>query len=140
MSAHFAGSAMNIRQILDWGLFIESYQDEIHWNELLPLIKEVNMHYFLGAVNYICYHHLGLDRSLFAFYEDEAYGEKIYEDLFNPENSKPKEKGYVKFVCSRFKKWWGNRWKHRIVYSDGLITTFFVQVYAHLMKPATLHN
>lgn len=140
MAAHFAGSAMNLRQVLDWGFMIEKHHDEIDWNSLLLLVKEVNMHQFLGAVNYICYHYLGFGKSLFKYYEDESYGEKVFLDLFNMDNMKPKEKGYTRFIYSRYKKWWGNRWKHKIVYPEGLITTFIVQGFAHLMKPASLHN
>lgn len=139
-AAHFAGSAMSIRQIIDWGLFVKKHHDEVNWNSLLPLIKELNMHHFYDAQNYICYHYLGFDKSLFPMIEGEEYGERVFQDFFNEENTKPKEKGYIKYIYSRFKKWWSNRWKHRIVYPEGLLTTFFVQVVSHLMKPATLHN
>lgn len=140
MAAHFAGSEMSVRQVLDWGILVEKYYQEISWDDLVPFVQKINMHHFLGAVNYICYHYLGFEKSRFSFYEDDSYGERVFRDLFNPENMKPKEKGVVKFIYSRFKKWWGNRWKHRIVYLEGLFITFWVQVYAHLMKPATLHN
>ena len=36
------------------------------------------MHHFLGAVEYICNHHLGFDKSLFSFYENGTYGERVY--------------------------------------------------------------
>lgn len=139
-ASHFAGSAMNIRQIIDWGLFVKNHHDEVDWNSLLPLVKELNMHHFYDAQNYICYHYLGFDKSLFPMIEGEEYGERVFQDLFNDENMKPKEKGFIKYIYSRYKKWWGNRWKHRIVYPEGLFTTFLVQAVSHLMKPATLHN
>ena len=137
-AAHFAGSAMNIRQILDWGLFVKRYHNVIDWDSLLPFIKEMNMHQFYDAQNYICYHYLGFDKTLFPAIGSEEYGERVFQDIFNPENTKPKEKGFVKYIFSRYKKWWGNRWKHHIVYSEGLFITFCVQVVSHLMKPATL--
>lgn len=137
---HFAGSAMNIRQIIDWGLFVKKNHNEVNWNALLPFIKEMNMDKFYDAQNYICYHYLGFDKSLFRMIGDGEYGDRVFQDLFNPENTKPKEKGTIRYVHSRFQKWWRNRWKHHIVYSEGLFTTFCVQVISHLMKPATLHN
>lgn len=139
-ASHFAGSAMNIRQIIDWGLFVKNHHDEVDWDSLLPLVKELNMHHFYDAQNYICYHYLGFDKSLFLMIEGEEYGERVFQDLFNEENMKPKEKGFIKYIYSRYKKWWANRWKHRIVYPEGLFTTFVVQAASHLMKPATLHN
>lgn len=140
MAAHFAGSALKIRQVLDWGLFVEKCHDEVDWRSLSSFVEELNMHHFLGAVNYICYCKLGFNKSLFTFYEDESFGECVFRDLLDMENMRPKEKGYMKFVYSRCQKWWGNRWKHRIVYNEGLFVTFIVQVFAHLMKPASLHN
>lgn len=140
MAAHFVGSAMNFRQVLDWGLFIENHHNEVDWESLIPFVKELNMHVFLGAVNYICFQYLGFEKSFFSFYEDDSYGERVFHDIFNPNNFKPKEKGLVKYIYSRYNKWWGNRWKHRIVYSEGLFVTFIVQVFAHLMKPASLHH
>ncbi len=139
-ASHFAGCAMNIRQVIDWGLFVKNHHDEVNWNTLLPLIKDLNMHYFYDAQNYICYHYLGFDKSIFPMIEGEDYGEKVFLDLFNEENMKTKEKGFAKYIYSRYKKWWSNRWKHRIVYSEGLFLTFIIQTVSHLMKPATLHN
>ncbi len=137
-ASHFAGSAMNIRQVIDWGMFVKNHHDEVNWNTLLPFIKELNMHHFYDAQNYICYHYLGFDKSLFPMIDGEEFGERVFRDLFNEENTKPKEKGFVKYIYSRYKKWWSNRWKHHIVYPENLFTTFVVQVASHLMKPATL--
>ena len=83
---------------------------------------------------------LGFDKFLFPMIEGEEYGERVFQDLFDEENTKPKEKGFIKYIYSRYKKWWGNRWKHRLVYPEGLFATFVVLAVSHLMKPATLHN
>ena len=139
-AAHFAGSAMNIRQVIDWGTFVKKHHAEVDWDGLLPFIKELNMDQFYDAQNYICYHYLGFDKSLFPMIGEAEYGERVFQDIFDSENTKPKEKGTVRFIRSRFQKWWNNRWKHHIVYPEGLFTTFCIQVVAHLMKPATLHN
>ncbi len=48
-ASHFAGSAMNIRQVIDWGLFVKKHHDEIDWNMLLPFIKDMNMDKFYDA-------------------------------------------------------------------------------------------
>lgn len=131
---------MNIRQVIDWGLFVKKHHNEVDWNALLPFIKELNMDKFYDAQNYICYRYLGFDKSLFPMIGHGEYGERVFQDIFNPENTKPKEKGFIKYIMSRYKKWWNNRWKHHIVYSEGLFTTFCVQAVSHLMKPATLYN
>lgn len=139
-AAHFAGTEISLRQVVDWGLFMQRHHEQVDWDSLLPFVKEMNMHNFLGAINYICYYYLGFDKGIFTSYINESYGEQVFEELFNPENTKSYPKGFLPYILSRTRTWWGNRWKHNIVYSDSLFTTFFVQLFAHLMKPASLRN
>lgn len=140
MAVEFAATGMNLRQVIDWGLFIKNYHTVVRWHEFLPIVKGANMHYFLDAINYICYTYLGFDRKIFQGFGDDSYGERVFADLFDPENALPKQKGFIKYVASRLQNWWRNRWRHRIVYSDSLCSTFMYQTYAHLMKPATLYH
>lgn len=140
MAVEFAATGMNLRQVLDWGLFLKNYHTVVRRNEFLPMVKEANMHHFLDAINYICYTYLGFDRKIFQGFGDDSYGERVFADLFNLENAVPKQKGFIKYIVSRLQNWWRNRWRHRIVYSDSLASTFVYQTYAHLMKPATLHH
>lgn len=140
MAVEFAATGMNLRQVIDWGVFIKNYHTVVRWNEFLPMVKVANMHYFLDAINYICYTYLGFDRKIFQGFGDDSYGERVFADLFNPENALPKQKGFIRYIASRLQNWWSNRWRHRIVYSDSLCSTFMYQTYAHLMKPATLHH
>lgn len=139
-AAHFAGSEISLRQVVDWGLFMQQNHQLVDWVTQIPFIKKMNMHHFLGAINYICYHYLGFNKEIFDSCIDESYGERVFEDLFNPMHQQSKVKGTVKYIYSRFRYWWSNRWKHRIVYSESLLTTFLAQLFAHLMKPATLRN
>lgn len=140
MAVEFAATGMNLRQVIDWGLFIKNYHTVVRWNEFLPMVKVANMHYFLDAINYICYTYLGFDRKIFQGFDDDSYGERVFADLFNPENALPKQKGFIRYIVSRQQNWWRNRWRHRIVYSDSLLSTFVYQTYAHLIKPATLYH
>ncbi len=138
MAAHFAAVGMNLRMILDWGVLMDKYHQKIDWDRVLPIIRDINMHKYLDAVNYICYTYLGFDKDIFVGFGDESFGERVFADLFDPDNFEPKKSGLIAYPCDRLAKWWHNRWKHQIVYSDSLLSTFFYQVHAHLMKPATL--
>ncbi len=140
MASEFAATGMSLRQVVDWGLFVRQHHSEVNWDSLLPFVKELNMHHFLDAVNYICYFYLGFEKSLFKGLGSSYYGEKVYADLFNPLNSQPKERGFLKYVWQREQNWWHNRWRHEIVYSDSLLSTLVYQIIAHLMKPATLYH
>ncbi len=140
MAEEFSANGMYLRQVIDWGLFVKKYHNEINWDSLLALAKEMNMYYFMEAVSYICYKYLGFEKIIFKVVGKAEYGEKVLKDLFNPANFQPKAKGVFKYVVQRCKNWWLNRWRHKIVYSDSLLSTFVYQIHAHLMKPATLRH
>ncbi len=140
MASEFAATGMNLRQILDWGLFVKNYHTAVHWSSFLSVVKNQNMHYFLDAINYICYTYLGFKKDIFMGCGNEEYGERVLADLFNPLNSQPKERGFLRYVWQRGQNWWRNRWRHKIVYSDNLLSTLAYQIIAHLMKPATLYH
>lgn len=140
MAVEFAATGMVLRQVLDWGLFVKKYHSEVNWDSLLPFVKELNMHHFLDAVNYVCYSNLGFEKNLFKGFGSSYYGETVYADLFNPENFMPKEIGFVKYVWQSGQNWWRNRWRHKIVYSDSLFSTLVYQLIAHLIKPETLYQ
>ena len=74
-----------------------------------------------------------------AFDRDPALEERVLADILQPEFSEtPPAGGLLRTVWFRTRRWWCNRWKHRIVYSEGLLWTFLVQVRSHLMKPHSL--
>ena len=99
-----------------------------------------DMHKYLDAVNNICYTYLGFEISIFVGFGDDSYCERFFADMFSPNNNELKRNGIVVNLFNHFMRWWHNRWKHQIVYSDSLLSTFSYQVHAHLMKPATLMN
>ena len=63
--------------------------------------------------------------------------ERVLEDCFSSRNKEEGPAG-VGYVIARYKLWKGNLWKHRIVYTDSVISTFLAQIKSHLMKPATI--
>jgi hypothetical protein len=62
-----------------------------------------------------------------------------YASILSPEFSEPKpHSGTLRIVAYKFRRWWANRWKHRIVYREGLIKSFITQVYSHIIKPKSI--
>ena len=104
-AAHFAGTEISLRQVVDWGLFMQRHHEQVDWDSLLPFVKEMNMHNFLGAINYICYYYLGFDKGIFTSYINESFGEQVFEELFNPENTKSYPKGFLPYILSRTRTW-----------------------------------
>lgn len=145
-ACHFASEEMNLRQLLDWVLFVDNHHQEVDWNQFWIQTVKMGMINFVLCINAIAVEQLGFDAEIFHTpqkYENFAAIEhslvcRVLNDILHPEFDKDNGKGTIKYVLSRLKRWWYNRWKHKIVYSDSLASTFFVQIMSHLMKPATI--
>ena len=137
-SAHFAAEKMSLRQILDWGTFVQRYHDRIDWNGLVSFVDGVGMRPFMDVLDGICVDYLGFPAILFPSGRSDEES-RVVEDLFAPEFSDKNPKGhFFGSLLWRYRRWKHNDWKHRLVYPESLLRTFFAQLKAHLMKPASL--
>ena len=139
-AAHFAAEEIGVRHVVDWAMFIRRHADVIDWPELYAMASRMNMDRFLNCMNAISIDNLGLDAALIPPFERDIKLEKrVLNDILHPEFSeKFPEKGFVQIIRFKFRRWMANRWKHRIVYREGIIGTFFRQVYSHLLKPKSI--
>jgi hypothetical protein len=140
-ASHFAAERIVIRHLLDWRYFVEKYTAKIDWKELHKIAEQMNMHRFLNCMNAICIDKLGLPSNAVPEFErDKVLETRVWNEILHPEiaQEKPKHAGYLKSWSYMFRRWWANRWKHRIVYNEGLASTFIVQVWSHLLKPKSL--
>ena len=139
-ASHFAAEQITMRHVLDWATFVDKHYSEVDWTSHWNMCQDLNMCKFLLALNEICVCHLGFPSDKFRIGEDHALTERVLNDILHPEFDKKSPKGVVPYVKARGEKWWANRWKHKIVYSDSLLSTFVWQMVAHLMKPVSLRK
>ena len=140
-ASHFAAERIVIRHLLDWRYFVEKYSEKIDWQDLQALAKQMNMHRFLDCLNAICIDKLGLpNKCVPTFERNQQLEQRVWNEILHPEfpEPKPTNVGYLKSWSYMFRRWWANRWKHRIVYNEGLLKTFIVQLWSHLLKPKSL--
>ena len=140
-ASHFAAERITLRHLLDWRYFVERYSRDMDWTGLQEFARKMNMHRFLNAMNAICIDYLGLPSECVpAFDRDAALEQRVWNEILHPEFSEemPKGVGYLKSWRFMFRRWWANRWKHRIVYREGLLSTFWIQLWSHLLKPKSL--
>lgn len=140
-AAHFAAERIVIRHLLDWRYFVERYSEKIDWQALQMLARQVNMYRFFDCLNVICIDKLGLSNKYVpTFARARQLEERVWNEIMQPEFSEPQPRnvGYMKSWSYMFRRWWANRWKHRIVYNEGLLKTFIVQLWSHLLKPKSL--
>jgi hypothetical protein len=139
-ASHFAATEIVLRHIIDWGLFVRAYHNNIDWYRLRLICREQHMEQLLDAINAISAEVCGLDISLMPNTTRRTELERrILGDILHPEFSLTKpERGLLRIVIFKFRRWWANRWKHRLVYRDGLLHSFVTQTWSHLMKPKSI--
>lgn len=129
---HFAGSRLTLRQLLDWGYFIDKHSSEVDWSMAVPFIKNMGCWRFFCAVNGICTGALGFDASLFpGFDRDLDLEKRILDDTLQPEF-----KATGNGAIFKFRRWCANIWKHKIVYDEKLVPLFCTLAWSHIKKPA----
>lgn len=144
-ACHFAAEHLNLRQLLDWALFVEKRNENMDWDYFWSTAKKMGMEKFVLCMAFIAIEQLSFERSIFHIpdeYMDFQKCEhdlidKVFDDILHPTDEGNDGKGLV-YVVRRFKLWKRNLWKHRIVYSDSVVSTFYAQIKSHLMKPTTI--
>ena len=142
---HFAAEHLNLRQLLDWALFVEKRHKDIDWNYFWNIAKKMGMEKFVLCMAFIAIRQLAFEKDVFHIpneYEDfQKYNhgliDKVLDNILHPTDEDNDGKG-IAYVINRYKLWKSNLWKHRIVYSDSVFSTFYAQIKSHLMKPATI--
>ena len=135
-AAHFASTEMTVRQVLDWGFFMEKHHREIKWDEYIPYIKQEGMYRLYNLLGLFCMSHLGFDASVFhGQFSDELF-ERFSNEILEPE-FKDRENGRLLHSLSvKPWRWWHNRWKNRLCYPDSAWEEFVYGLWAKVLKPS----
>ena len=142
---HFAAEHLNLRQLLDWVLFVGERHKDIDWDYFWSMAKKMGMEKFVLCIAFIAIEQLSFEKDIFHIpneFKDFQKCEhdlidKVLDNILRPTDEANDGKG-IAYVINRYKLWKSNLWKHRIVYSDSIVSTFCAQIKSHLMKPATI--
>ena len=139
-AAHFAAVGIVLRHIIDWGMFIKHSHQDIDWTWLREVCRAHNMELFLDAMNAMAAELCDIDiNDMPGTVRRPELETRILNDILCPEFTVAQPKsGTMRIIIYKFRRWWTNRWKHRIVYRDGLLRTFVTQLYSHLAKPKSI--
>lgn len=136
---HFASEGIMLRQVVDWGFFVEKHGKDIDWDYVLDVLDQFGMHQMFNTINAICVGDLGFDAALFTNTKcDSELKEQLLMEILSPEFSSSLPKGMVRRVVYKYRRWKGNEWKHRLCYNDSMASALWAGVKSHLMKPASI--
>lgn len=144
-ASHFAAEHLNLRQLLDWALLVENRNKDIDWKYFWNKAKRMGMEKFVLCMAFVAIEQLSFEKSIFHIpeeYADFQKGErklidKVFDNIMHSTDVGKYGKGIV-YVINRYRLWKKHLWKHRIVYSDSVVSTFCAQIKSHIMKPATI--
>lgn len=133
---HFAGSEMTLRQLLDWALFMEHHHSEIEWEEYTAFLKKEKLWRFFNLLNLLAVEKLGFSKEMVPYViETDDMLERVYADMISPEFNESVTGNAFSRIATKTRRWWHNRWKHRLCYSDSLVSSFVYGTWAKMLKP-----
>ena len=133
---HFAGAEMTLRQLLDWALFMEKHHTEIHWEEYTTFLMKEKLWRFFNLLNLLAVEKLGFCRDFVPYtIEDDELLERVFADIISPEFTDKVEGSAVRRITTKTRRWWQNKWKHNLCYSDSMLSDFFYGTWAKILKP-----
>lgn len=139
LGQHFAGNEINLKQVLDWALFLKNHADKVEWDRIVPLWKSMGLYPFALSILSICSQYLGISVKQLSFgKKDEGTVNRVFEDILHPEFDKLKPNGFVPVLLFKTQRFFSNGWKRRLVYREGVWEQFFTGSIFHLTRFSTI--
>ena len=142
LGQHFAGAEATLRQLLDWGFFMQHEHEKVDWELVGSTLKKVGIYRFFQQINAICVDYLGFSESSFPQIEREAALERrIMEDILSPEFGEEKPKGNtLQVICFKIRRFFANRWKRELVYREGIWSQLWHGSIVHIRRFRTIRD
>ena len=135
---HFSSGYINLRQILDWLLFVREHGAEVDWKWLYCILERENMVHFTNSLNAIGVRYLGFAPEMFPGIEqDQALVDRVFGEILHPAFHDKEDGTLLNSLWVKLMRWWSNRWKYRLCFSDSLTSAFFHSLFAKFLKPGS---
>ena len=136
-ASHFASVDINLRQLLDWLLFVQHHGHEVDWPWLYGILRRENMDRFANILHAIGVRYLGFDPSVVPAIEtDTALVDRVLAEILHPSYQDQENGTLLHSLWVKPTRWWHNRWKHRLCFSDSLLSTFLHNLHSKFLKPS----
>lgn len=136
---HFASEGIMLRQVVDWGFFVEKNGKDIDWNYVLDVLDQFGMRQMFNIINAICVGDLGFDVANFPTVQFEPnLKDKVLNEILAPKYSASVPKNIFSRMAFKVRRWRDNEWKHQLCYKDSMWSAFWSGVWNHLLKPSSI--
>ncbi len=130
-AAHFAGSHITLRHLLDWALFVDKQWKEIDWPFVTDWLTRLGLRRFFCCMNALSIDCLGIAAEKFPVLErDAALEQRVLADILHPTFSE-KGSGFL-FKLRRLK---ANMWKRNLVATEAFIPRMVRLAWSHVVRP-----
>lgn len=137
--SHFFAAKMILRQVLDWGFFIEKHGAEIDWDWMRNVMLDYRMTNFFQCLNAICVEDLGFDNNDFPEIQfDEQLRKRVLNDILSPELYSPPPESRFCRLFFKLRRWQAKAWKHDLCYDGGRFNVFLRGIWSHLINPSSI--
>ena len=137
--AHFAASEINLRQVLDWGLFVKNNSSDIDWLWLNEILIQFKMKEFFECLNAICVDDLGFSASLFPIIQiNPQLKERVLNNIICPNFAERMPSDFFPRLVWKIRRWHCNAWKQDLCYKESRLSSLFHGILSHLIKPSTI--
>lgn len=142
LGQHFAGAEATLRQLLDWGFFMQHEHENVDWEFVASTLKKVGIYRFFQQINAISVDYLGFSESTFPHIKrDTVLEERIFNDILSPEFDEEKPKGStLHMICFKTRRFFANRWKRELVFREGIWSQLWYGSIAHLKRYKTIKD
>ena len=136
---HFASEGIMLRQVVDWGFFVEKHGKDVDWNYVLDVLDQFGMRQVFNIINAICVGDLGFDVAYFPTVQfDSKLKDRVVNEILAPKYSASVPKNIFSRVAFKVRRWRDNEWKHQLCYKDSMWSAFWSGVWNHLLKPSSI--
>ena len=136
---HFAAEGITLRQLVDWGLFVNAHGKDVDWKMVLDVLERFGMKDMFNILNAICVEDIGFDAKIFPQVQfTPVLKDKVLNEILSPEFSNQTPHGLLKRIPFKLRRWKGNAWKHELCYKESLWSAFWTGIWNHLLKPASI--
>lgn len=134
---HFTSvGGLSLRQVLDWGFFLQKNEDVIDWQWFLSILDEFGMKQFFDCMNQICINDLGFEFSRIPQGENnEDLGKRVLDDILFAFDTDKEPSGFISRLLFKYRRRKATVWKHNLCYKESLRSHLLSSFWLHITHP-----